>query len=128
MLVQWLGLLLLFSCFFTDASAEPKAVIWTKANPDRVEKMFRKGTVTVIDSTREREKLAAEEWDPRRRDALFDKVGLAEMVKDWDQLDRDLLIVNVGEHSLQELSPLYPQFSSETLQVLKREISGEKSR
>ena len=55
------------------------------------------------------------------RDELFVKIGLAQVVTGWDELQKDLLFLRAKHaKNLQELHGKYPQINSSTLSELMK--------
>jgi len=55
------------------------------------------------------------------RDSLLK--GITE-VKDWDELDKDIFVMNLKNKSLLNLSKTYPSISTKTLKKLKDKIEN----
>jgi hypothetical protein len=60
---------------------------------------------------------------PHERDRLFEKAGLAESVKSWDDLDRDIFYRKARAMKVTELASAYPTLPLEKLKTLKTVIS-----
>ncbi|MFL5785789.1 MAG: hypothetical protein ACJ76H_14320 [Bacteriovoracaceae bacterium] len=59
---------------------------------------------------------------PLERDRLFAKAGLADSVKDWDDLDRDIFFRKARAMKVTELAASYPKLPVEKLKTLKSVI------
>lgn len=110
---------------FQAAVAEPKLEIWTKANPEKVKKVFPKAEVRKLNSIpSRRERFAYGLLPGHQKTALFAKLGLTQKVKRMDEVDKDRLILDAQALPLQRLAKVYPSFSKETLRKLQYEIKA----
>lgn len=61
---------------------------------------------------------------PRERDALFRKLNLDTKLKKFDEMDKDMLVMDAKAYTLPELIKQYPMLNTTVLKRLKTEVEN----
>jgi hypothetical protein len=119
-----ISLLFLFS--FAVHADPPVANVWTRY-PAAVSKVLPKGKYHLLDSRDEEREWQEQGYlPPQKRDALFNKVKIADKIAPLDAMAKDMLVMRAKFESLDRFRRLYPMLKVAELKALIAEVQAMK--
>jgi hypothetical protein len=118
---MWLFLITQLVASSLAYAAEDRPVVWTRGFTRSLPTVFSADNYRTLERSDEDIELRREGYlPPHQRDALFKKVQLK--LSDFDQMEKDILVLRAHEYTLPELQKFYPNLPLVQLRKLKVEV------
>lgn len=105
-----------------------KPMVWTNGYYDGdIKRVFPADQYRYADRARfDQESRAWGYLMPSQRDAILKKLKLEAKLKTYDQLDKDMLVMDARFYSLKDLRKFHPKLPARDLAALKEAVKGAK--
>ena len=100
------------------AIADQAVIVWAR-EPKSVQKIFSDPSYQVIDHERRMSQWESHGYiSPKKREALFNSLHLGAALKNFDEVNRDLLVISARSIALPVLQRQYPALKEAELRQL----------